>query len=283
MKILLTKRKQKWVSSRNPDVLRGTPISPNAAPELRYFDSLAKLIYGMTLETEREIKRLFNKEPAKEHFAMDASVSSQARILTNALIKKFMDKFAKNAKPIAERLANEVDAASSAQVHSSIRQLSGGLSLPTANLDGQLKDMLSATITENVNLIKSIPQQYLNGVQQAVMRSIAGGTTPENLTEYLRKHKGITLRRARMIAMDQNRKAMQGLSRGRMKNLGIRKFIWLHTGGSNEPRELHVRMSGNIYSFDDPPIIDERTGERGFPGDAVNCRCKMQPVIDFKD
>jgi uncharacterized protein with gpF-like domain len=42
-------------------------------------------------------------------------------------------------------------------------------------------------------------------------------------------------------------------------------------------------MDGNVYSFDDPPIIDKNTGERGIPGQAINCRCFMVPVIEFED
>jgi uncharacterized protein with gpF-like domain len=36
-----------------------------------------------------------------------------------------------------------------------------------------------------------------------------------------------------------------------------------------------------VYSFDDLPVVDERTGETGIPGQAVNCRCTMSPVFDF--
>ncbi|RIQ43658.1 phage head morphogenesis protein, partial [Bordetella avium] len=32
---------------------------------------------------------------------------------------------------------------------------------------------------------------------------------------------------------------------------------------------------------DNPPIIDKTTGERGLPGQLINCKCRMRPVIDF--
>ncbi len=89
------------------------------------------------------------------------------------------------------------------------------------------------------------------------------------------------MRRANMIALDQTRKAMSNLSQGRLEKIGMKKYRWLHTGGSVEPRELHKRMSGNIYSWDAPPVIDEKTGERGHPATAINCRCVAIPVIDF--
>ena len=67
-----------------------------------------------------------------------------------------------------------------------------------------------------------------------------------------------------------------------MEKLGLKKFEWLHSGGGHHPRPDHVAMSGNIYSFTSLPIIDSKTGERGIPGQAINCKCVMRPVIEFE-
>lgn len=279
---VLTRRKQAWVESRKPEAIRGNVIVPNASVASRYYRDIDSLIFSMTADVEKRIKALFQSKVGQTYFAEDSSISDGARVLMDSLIKKFTGTFNDRARPIADRFANSADKASSSQVHSSLEQLSGGLSLPTANLDGQLKDILEATIAENVGLIRSIAQEYLTDVQGAVMRSITSGNGLQDLVPFLKKHKDITQRRAQLIALDQNRKAMNNLSRGRMENLGLTHFQWQHTGGSQEPRQLHIKMSGKIYAFDNPPIIDERTGERGFPGQAINCRCRMIPVITFE-
>lgn len=279
---MLTKRKQRWVDRRKPDLILGTPLNPNAAVEWRYSARLEKLVKKMTEGVEKELRRLFEQEAAHEYFAQDASIASQARILTNAMTAKFNDMFAAASYPVAEQMVEAANKASSSSVHSSLQTLTGGFSLPTSALSPDMKQVLSASVTENVGLIKSISEQYLSGVQGAVMRSITTGRGMQDLVPYLAKHERITLRRARMVARDQSRKAYSALSRERMKRLGVKKFRWLHTGGSNEPRKLHQEMNGKIFSFDDPPEIDENTGQRGLPGDAINCRCRMQPVIDFE-
>lgn len=268
---LLTKRKAKWVGTFKPEILRGSPINPNIADAQDYQKRLDRLILQMTSETERRIRSLFRTEPMREYFAEDKSPAEQAKILTDALKKKFNALFADRAEPIAESVANNADKASSAQLHSSIQKLSGGLSLSTTYLAGKLTDVLNATVAENVSLIKSISSKYLDGVQASVMRSITTGNGMQDLVPYLANQKGITLRRARMIAHDQTRKAMNNLSKGRMQNIGVQEFEWLHTGGSNEPRKDHIAMSGNIYRFDDLPVIDKKTGEKGIPGQAINC------------
>lgn len=282
MKKLLTRRKANWVAQRpSVDIVRGTPLNPNAAISTRYSLRLQAAIRSMTIETERRLRELFDSEVGSEYFAQDASIASQTRILVNALTQKYEKLFSDIAVPAAEQFAAQADAASSAAMHSSLRELSGGLSLPTAALKGPAVQIMKATVNENVLLIKSIPEKYLNGVGQAVQRSITTGNGLADLVPYLAKHKEITLNRATLIARDQTRKAFNNLNKARMERLGLKKFEWLHTGGSNEPRELHVKYSGQIFSFDNLPIIDENTKERGIPGQAINCRCRMVPVIDL--
>jgi SPP1 gp7 family putative phage head morphogenesis protein len=98
----------------------------------------------------------------------------------------------------------------------------------------------------------------------------------------LQEYEGVTLRRARNIALDQTRKAYNNINKGRMQAIGVQKFEWVHSGGGQKPRELHIELDGQVFSFDDLPVIDERTGERGIPGQAINCRCTMVPVIEFE-
>jgi SPP1 gp7 family putative phage head morphogenesis protein len=277
-------RKTPWSNNARKGIVKGQPLNPSAAIEQRYYTALRVLIDRMIADAEHEIKALFKTDHAEEYFAQDASISSQARILTNALIKKYTELFASLSKPMAERFAEESDKSSDIAVKSSIRQLSDDLTLSTKTItSGPLADILNAIVTENVGLIKSIPAQYLNGVQGAVMRSITTGNGMQDLVPYLQKHKGITLRRARSISMDQTKKCFSGLSKARMQAIGVTSYQWLHTSGSRHPRKLHIEMNGNIYRYDDPPVIDDRTGEKGIPGQAINCACRMRPILNFNE
>jgi SPP1 gp7 family putative phage head morphogenesis protein len=280
---LLTRRKTAWADRRKPQVIRGGTLNNPSIIEERYAQRLESLVARMADEVESSLKKFFLEPLSAEFFAEDASISSQARILTNELMRRFNRLFSTTAPSIAEHYTGSINKASSANVHGSLKELSGGLSLPTTGITSDMSEVLGASIAEQVSLIKSISMEYLSGVQGAVMRSITTGNGLSDLVPFLNKHKGITERRAKMIAHDQTRKAYNNLNKGRMEKLGLTKFIWLHTGGSSHPRPLHVSYSGKIFSFDDPPIIDEKTGERGIPGQAINCRCRMQPVLDFGD
>jgi uncharacterized protein with gpF-like domain len=270
-------RKTPWSNNARKGIVKGHVLTPSAAIEQRYYLALRTLIDRMISEIEHELKGLFKTEHAEAFFAQDASISSQARILTNALIKKYTDLFASLSKPMAEDFAEQCDIA----VKSSIRSLSDSLTLSTKTItSGPLNDILNATITENVGLIKSIPAQYLGGVQQAVMRSITTGNGMQDLAPYLQKHKGITLRRARFIAQDQNKKAFQSLSFARMKRIGLKSAIWRHTSGSRYPRHTHEKMDGKEFLLSEG-LYDSAVKRNVMPSELPGCACRSQPILKF--
>jgi len=114
------------------------------------------------------------------------------------------------------------------------------------------------------------------------MRSITTGNGMQDLLPYLEKAKGISKRRAKIIAYDQTRKAFNNVNKAKMQKLGIKEFEWLHTGGSNEPRKHHIKLSGQIFSFDNLPFSEDNE-RRIYPGSEINCRCRAIPVIKFDE
>jgi uncharacterized protein with gpF-like domain len=132
-----------------------------------------------------------------------------------------------------------------------------------------------AIIAENVSLIRSIPEKYFTEVESMVFRSIAKGGDRKQLADEIErefgKRHGITRRRAEFIARDQVRKATSALSNARQQAAGIKKGIWLHSGGGNQPRHKHVQANGKEFDLD-----------KGLPiGDKASmcCRVKSQTAV----
>lgn len=280
----LTKKREAWAARRTEaPSFRGDPLQHNAAVAVRYVGAMSALTAQMTAQVKREVLRLFDTDAAGAHFGQDATIASQSRMLMASLGARFNDLFAKKAKPLAENMVANADKAGSKALHSSLQKLSGGMSLKTSLGSPALSEITKAAVAENVSLIKSIASNYLQKVEGAVMRSITTGNGLQDLIPALEQYEGQTHRRAKNIALDQTRKAYNSINRGRMEALGVQKFMWHHSGGGAHPREDHVEMDGKVYRFDDLPIIDARTGERGIPGQAPNCRCTLSPVFDFQE
>ena len=280
--MILTKKRGAWAAQRaTAPTFKGDKLHPPAAVMTRYVNALAALTAQMTAQVNREVRKLFASDAALAHFGQDATIASQSRILMNSLAAKFNDLFAKRAKDIATTMVDGATKASGATLNSSLATLSGGLSLKTHLGGAELSNITTASVAENVSLIKSIPQQYLDKVQGAVMRSITSGNGLQDLAPALEQYEGQTHRRATNIALDQTRKVYGAVNGARMRSIGLKQFMWHHSGGGAHPREDHVEMDGGIFDFDDLPVIDVNTGERGLPGQAVNCRCVASPIFSF--
>jgi SPP1 gp7 family putative phage head morphogenesis protein len=290
-KIKVSDKRKKWVGNRTTN-LRGKPLKPNVGTQEQYEKKIARLLNTMAKEVEREIMRDMKSRAAKEfakEVGQDASITSSLRILMNKLSRKYDRVFAEHAKGYARWLAEQSLKNSSKTLGTSLKELSGGLTIKTDFLTGELREQLKASIEENVDLIKSIKTEYFDDIRGDIFRSITQKDTgglkglQERIQEKLSTRYKQQRNRAKNIALDQTRKTYNNINAERMQAVGVKKFIWRHSGGSQNPREDHMKMDGNVYSFDDPPVIDKRTGERGLPGEAINCRCYMEPVLSFDD
>lgn len=278
----LTKARKAEAQAKGGKTFKGLPLNYPAAVEARYSDALEKAVRVMLTETAREVERVWRAHAPTVTSGLDASLASQSRILGNAMAKRFQAFFDRLGPGLAKRMAEQSERASKASLHGSLQELSGGLSLKTSVIDGRVKEITTAAVAENVALIKSIPQQYFQRIQGAVMRSITKGDGIATVLEEIAKAGQVTEKRAKLIATDQTRKVTTALNSARMDALKIEEFEWLHSGGGKEPRPLHAdKLNGQIFSIKDPPVIDERTGERGLPGQLIHCRCRMRPIIRF--
>lgn len=274
--------------------MQGYPLSPNAALVSKYRERLRKLTRKMTQGVQKTIISVLNKSVTGNYIdnqkkledtqrvVLDESLSSQMRIILNDLKRKYKKVFSEKSKLYADDMIEEANQVNRKSVNLSFSLLSGGLAVKTAKINEGLSEVMKASKIENISLIESIYNQYFTNIEGDVMRAISSGTLT-GLSDELAKRAGITVRRADNIANDQTRKVYNNMNKQRMQSQGLNKYIWRHSAGGQFPRQDHIDMDGEVFSFDDPPVIDKRTGERGIPGQAINCRCFMVPVIEFDD
>lgn len=288
----LTEKRAKWVKNRNT-VLKGNRLAYNAALQEQYVQALEQLVFKMARETKRQLFKLFNKGFSDDFFenqerleAMDASISSQARILLNSLSNTFQKLFDIKASSLAKTMVERTTRTSATTVKESLKKLSGGLTLNTSIVSKGEEEISTALINENVSLIKSIQEQYLKDVTGSVMRSITTGRGLADLVPDLEKYEGVTKRRAKNIALDQTRKAYNSINRQKLLKNGIKEFEWGHSRGGLHPRESHIKISGKRFSFEniekEQAALGVPEADRGLPGEPINCKCYMRPIIVFE-
>lgn len=261
--------------------LTGKPLNVSAPARERLSETLTTHVERMARAVHEGLADIHRGQPAGD-VAFDASISDQTRALLQAMLGRFEVVFEKLAPAAAERWANDINRASAAGLNNSLREIGAGLTINSAAMTAGITDTLQASIASNVALIKTIPEQYFQRIQNTVYQSIQQGKGLADVFTDVDKIGAVTQRRALLIARDQTSKATTAINVARMKANKIRKFEWLHSQGSRHPRPLHIgELNGRIFEIAKPPIIDENTGERGFPGQLIECGCRMIPVIEF--
>lgn len=240
----------------------GKPIIPTESNWHEWDKRVQPILKAMYVETRKELIRVFTET---QFGTMDSSVSAQAQIVINKLMAKYDKIFGDLSKSVVDKMIDKVMRNSTASLKMSLSDYVNPLAIDRTATNERLKEIIQASTKEAASLIKRIPERYLSEVQGEVMRSITSGNGMKDLVPYLTKRYEGDARWARHVAMDQTRKAHSSISNARMRQLGIEKFKWLHTRGSAHPRKHHIELSGQIFRYDDPPIIDPKTGQTGLP------------------
>lgn len=140
----------------------------------------------------------------------------------------------------------------------------------------ELNSAMQRALLENVDLITSIPEQYLDRVRDIVEENMTKGLRWESLVEEIEHAGEVTKTRAKIIARDQTSKMNGAFNQARQQSLGIERYEW-QTSGDERVRDSHAEHDGKIFQWDDPPA------ETGHPGEDILCRCTAIPIVDLDE
>lgn len=250
-------------------------VRPNVGLRIAYHRKIMRLVDEMAASVEYWLRAAYRANPPA--MATDATPAAELQDAIDKMSRRWQQRFNAAAPELAAFFARSASKRSDAMLRSILRK--GGISVKF-QMTAAMRDILRATIEENVGLIRSIPQQYLGEVQGLVMRSVTAGRDLGFLSRELRERYGITKRRAALISLDQNNKATSALQRARQVELGIEEGIWMHSHAGKEPRPTHLANDGKKFSIADGWYDpDRRVRRRIWPGELINCRCSWRVVI----
>lgn len=248
-------------------------VKANRGIEVNYRKSLDAAIADMHKSVQYWLSAQYKKTPPLT--AQDASPSDEMLRKFRELAERWVSRFDDWAPKIAESYVRRMFKASDSAFRKSLKDAGWSVEFkPTP----AMRDALNGSIGENVGLIKSIPQRYLQQVEGVIMRSYTMGRDLETMVKELQKVYPVTKRRAIFIARDQSNKANAVANRTRQLELGITEAIWMHSHAGKEPRQSHVHANGKVFKIAEGCLID---GEYIQPGELPNCRCTSRPILPF--
>lgn len=271
----------------NKTEMKGDPLRPNERAMERGASEVESMVTKMHRDFAGAMNALFSSNLAKEYTAQDASITSRATAILNKKTKEWSKKFDKFSSSWSDSMVKKSGVEATKDLNNSLKTLSGGATINTSTISERTRDIAKASAEQSTSLIKTIADDYMSSAKESVMRSIVDSSNSfTSLKDAIQKGLAGKYKtqknKAKNTALDQTRKSYQAISTQKMKDAGLDKFEWVHTGGSKSPRNYHKNvLDGQIFSLDNPPVINQNTGEKGLPGDEINCKCIKRPVVSF--
>jgi SPP1 gp7 family putative phage head morphogenesis protein len=260
---------------KKPKTVRAIPA--NRGLEVRYRKAMQALIAEMQNSVEYWLTAAYRKEPprmlALVEQAQDAAPSAKIKKILDDLAKRWIDRFDEYAPKIAEAYLQGMFKSTDSAFRQALKDSGWTVEF---KMTPAVRDAFNASVAENVSLIRSIPEKYLQQAEGIVMRSYSTGRDLETMVKELKTLYPISSRRAELIARDQSNKANAVVNRARQMELGITEAIWMHSHAGKNPRQDHVAANGKRYKIAEGCKI---SGEFIQPGEEINCRCTCRAVL----
>lgn len=122
-------------------------------------------------------------------------------------------------------------------------------------------------------LLKRVPE-----IRRKVQQAVLEGYREIDVQKMLENEYGIMERKANFLAQNETSIMLAQIKKVHYTAMGFDSFMW-HTILDARERPLHHLLNGTVHRFDNPPVIDERTGQKGLPGETYNCRCDLTPIM----
>src|SRR5690625_3847 len=241
--------------------------------EIAYNQTLQRIINAVKKDIDEQLTPVI--EAAAPEYVADAWGMDIQGVIDTLLAKWTSRPF----RRLADRLASSFVRTTLSTID---RQQKRSFGIDVLQDSPEIRATMEAAAIQNANLIKSIPERYLNNVANSVLTNMRTGLLPREVAKQIENEYGVTQRRARFIARDQTAKVNGELTKQRQLDAGYLYFKWLD-GDDERVRASHraiaeadVGYGKGVYRWDDLPT-NER-GERIQPGSDFNCRCSSRPV-----
>lgn len=153
----------------------------------------------------------------------------------------------------------------------------------TPQLTPARKKTIAEQYTKNMDLyVTEFTEREIIKLRKMVQKSVFKGNRYEGLENMIRKSFQVSQAKAQFLARQETSLLVTTYKYDRYKDAGVEKYRWQTVGGTKDHpvREWHKKLNGKVFSFDDPPVDDEKGGTHN-PGQAFNCRCIAVPIVRF--
>lgn len=157
-----------------------------------------------------------------------------------------------------------------------------GLDLRDDFFTGELYDLyMREWVSDNVELIKTIPFDSLDDMKQIVFSGYVDGKTTTSIMQQIQHKYKTTKSYARFVARDQTAKLNGQITKMQHEKAGVSSYVW-DDSGDGRVRKRHHQLNGHTFSWDNSNPARNDKGQVITPGSEYRCRCVSLPVFDVE-
>lgn len=135
-----------------------------------------------------------------------------------------------------------------------------------------VRETIEAFLVRNTSLIRDVNEQARGRIADSIFRGFQRRSPATDIAKEIREATGMARKRSIRIAGDQIVKLSSALDGERIRQAGLDKWKWRHSG-KKHPREEHKARDGNIYT--------DETAPEDLPGELPFCGCTRQAVLEL--
>jgi SPP1 gp7 family putative phage head morphogenesis protein len=130
--------------------------------------------------------------------------------------------------------------------------------------------------------IKTYAQKFteerFKAIRDDVQENSLEGYRFDTLIDRIHAQADISAKKARFIARQETSLFVASFRQERFREAGVSRYRW-SARGPGITRPDHFALHGKIFRYDDPPIVDTKTGRKGNPGQDFGCLCADIPLM----
>ena len=263
------------------------PVKPSKQAEVYYRRQLSQLIKVMQDIVVSEL----NNDAVVVNDALFTKgvelLAAQMNRITKRLEEMNINNF---ASQLAQGFLNRLNRNNQRSMTSNIERTTG-VDLKMAVNSSELDQLLNIKIAENVALINSIKNEYIQDVGKVIRDNVLNGERSTRLITEIKERGQVTESRAKLIARTETSKVNAQITQLRAESLGAKTYVW-SASMDERTRTDHKAMDGKlcrwddvtVYSDDDGKTWKKRSSIGGVeinPGEIWNCRCTSMPIVTW--
>lgn len=196
-------------------------------------------------------------------------------------IKKFLDELQANwAEAVDTMTFHDEVMTVLDDAGNEIQKVFKRINVITPELSEEDKQEIARTYTNNMDYyIKNFGDERIPYMRQQVQELVLNGNRFSEVEKMLNREFNVWGNKAKFLAQNETNIMLAELKKVEYQKQGFDMFIW-RTITDGRERDLHRHLNGHVFRYDEPPIIDTRTGQRGLPGQTYNCRCTAIPYTE---